>query len=247
MLSELLLLSGNDIPFPQAQLTIHQPTLKEIALLGEDTFYTGCEFLRFSKDNLNEEDKIRLNEQTNFEVIMSILKEQNVTIQKIRTCVVLLLAILFPEHEIKLEDTAIKLIHVQTQNECFITSENYDAFIDIINQMFCLKQSGGTDFNPSGDMAKRIADKLRKRQQILAEEKGPKKVAILSRYVSILAVGQQKDMNGLMQYTVFQLFDEFRRYELKISNDLHFQARMAGAKDLKEVEDWMKDIHSESI
>ena len=49
MLNELLLLSGNDIPFSEAQVTIHQPTIKEIAYVGEDSFYTGCEFLRFSK------------------------------------------------------------------------------------------------------------------------------------------------------------------------------------------------------
>ena len=244
MLNELLLLSGNDIPFPQAQLTIHPPTLKEIALLGEETFYTGCEFLRFSKDNLSEQDKINLIEQTNFEVIMSILKEQNATIQKIRTCVILLLAILFPEYEIVFEDT-IKLTHSQTRVECHIDKNNYDNFVAILNEMLCLKVSGGgADYNPSGEMAKRIAEKLKKRQQTIAEEKGPQKIAILSRYASILAIGLQMDLNSIMQYTVFQLFDVFRRYELKISNDLHFQARMAGAKDLKEVEDWMKDIHS---
>lgn len=244
MLNELLLLSGNDIPFPQAQLTIHPPTLKEIALLGEDTFYTGCEFLRFSKDNLSEQDKSNLTEQTNFEVIMSILKEQNATIQKIRTCVILLLAILFPEYEISLEES-IKLTHNQTREEHFITKDNYDAFVNILNETLCLKVSGdGADYNPSGEIAKRIADKLKKRQQTLAEEKGPQKIAILSRYASILAVGVQQDLNNLMQYTIYQLFDEFQRFQLKISNDLHFQARMAGAKDLKEVEDWMKDIHS---
>jgi len=34
-------------------------------------------------------------------------------------------------------------------------------------------------------------------------------VTILSRYISILAVGEQKDINLLLEYTVFQLFDEF--------------------------------------
>ena len=33
-------------------------------------------------------------------------------------------------------------------------------------------------------------------------------------------------------------------YELKVQSDWYLQARLAGAKDLKEVEDWMKDIHS---
>ena len=32
-LDELLLLSGNDIPFPDARLNVHQPRIKEIALI----------------------------------------------------------------------------------------------------------------------------------------------------------------------------------------------------------------------
>ena len=54
-------------------------------------------------------------------------------------------------------------------------------------------------------------------------------------------------MNSFMQYTVYQLFDEFKRYELKLNWDIYLQAKMAGAKDLKEVDDWMKDIHSEEL
>ena len=52
MLNDLLLLSGNDIPFESANLIIHQPTIKEIAYIGEDAFFTGCDFLKFSKDRL---------------------------------------------------------------------------------------------------------------------------------------------------------------------------------------------------
>jgi hypothetical protein len=31
---------------------------------------------------------------------------------------------------------------------------------------------------------------------------------------------------------------------LKNNYDIHLKAQLAGAKDLKEAEDWMKDIHS---
>ena len=49
MINYLLLLSGNDIPFIDAQISIHQPKIKEIAFIGEESFYTGCEYLNFSK------------------------------------------------------------------------------------------------------------------------------------------------------------------------------------------------------
>ena len=58
MLTDLLLLSGNDLPFAKAQMTIHQPRIREIAFIGEDYFFTGCEMLKFSKNILSEEDKV---------------------------------------------------------------------------------------------------------------------------------------------------------------------------------------------
>ena len=76
-----------------------------------------------------------------------------------------------------------------------------------------------TDYNPSGNLARQIADKLRDRQAKLAAAKGNdnQKVAILSRYVSILAVGENKDMNLLLNYTIYQLFDEFKRFQMKLA------------------------------
>lgn len=119
-----------------------------------------------------------------------------------------------------------------------INNENFEAFKIVFNKMFAFSRDETRDYNPSGDLAKRIAEKLKKRHQKLAEiKKEQKKIDILSRYVSILAVGEQKDMNSLLNLSVYQLFDEFERYKLKMSYDIYFQAKMAGAKDLKEVED----------
>ena len=56
--NELLLLSGNDIPFIEAQVTIHQPTIKEIAYIGEEAFFTGCELINFSKNIFYNADSV---------------------------------------------------------------------------------------------------------------------------------------------------------------------------------------------
>ena len=53
-------------------------------------------------------------------------------------------------------------------------------------------------------------------------------------------------MNLLLQYSVFQLFDEFERFKLKLESDIYTQAKMAGAKGLKEADNWMKDIYFNS-
>ena len=48
--SNLLWLSGNDIPFPEAAITVHSPTIKEIGYIGEDEFFLGCNLLNFNKE-----------------------------------------------------------------------------------------------------------------------------------------------------------------------------------------------------
>ena len=243
MLSELLLISGNDIPFPEARIVIHQPTLKEIAFIGEEAFYMGCEFLKFSKEKLTEQDRIHLEGFSNFEVIMSIMKEKNTVAQKQKVSVLMLLSLIFPEYEITFKQDCILL--KKNEEEFFINNNNFEEFKKILNEMFSLNKSAdSSDYNPSGEMAKQIAEKLNRRHQKLAEERPSEYKSILNRYISILAVGLKKDINSLLQYTIYQLFDEFKRYELKTQYDIYFKARLAGAKDLKEVDDWMKDIHS---
>ena len=71
MINELLLLSGNDIPLEEINLILHPPTIKEISLIGEENWFAGCEFLRFSKERLKTEDKNGLNIQF---MILIILK-----------------------------------------------------------------------------------------------------------------------------------------------------------------------------
>ena len=96
MINELLLLSNNDIPLPEARLVIHVPTLKEIALIGEKSFNIGCQFLNFSKESLSDEDKSRLVDKTDFEVFMSVMNSTDKIQYKTDTMMVLTL--LFPDY-----------------------------------------------------------------------------------------------------------------------------------------------------
>lgn len=246
MENELLLLSGNDIPYAAAGVVIHQPSLKEIAYLGEEVFFTGCEFLNFSKDMLTEEDKSHLESYSNFDILMSIMKEKNATVQKNKLCIEMVLSLIFPTYQIEIKSEYISLVG-QDGVEHQINNDNFEDFKDILVSMFRLTKRDKSEYQPMGEMAKKIADKLKKRHQKLAESKEKQKIAILSRYISILATGQKKDINALFQYTVYQLFDEFSRFQLKTSYDIYVQARMAGAKDMKDPEDWMKDLYEDKI
>lgn len=249
MLSELLLLSGNDIPFFDAQILIHQPVLKEIACIGEETFFQGCELLNFSKDNLEEEVKISLADKSNFDVLMSIIVDKNAQARKSRHDIVAILSLLFPNYQLSIGSNEIFLIQDLENGERekhSLNASNFEIFKQIVREIFCLerKKDDITDYNPGSMRAAEIAKKLRKgREKAAAAHNESQKISILSRYASILAVGQHKDLNTLMNYTVYQLYDEFQRFELKQNFDIYLRAKMAGAKDMEEVDNWMKDIH----
>lgn len=243
MLDELLLLSGNDLPFPQAQLTIHQPRLKEIAYITQKQFWPGCEILKFNKENLIDQDKIDLSNMSNFNIIMMIIQEKNLQAYQAKLNVLSLLALLFPTKEILLEKGAIQLRDNQTGEVNEINEDNFEAFKEIIITMFCLTNKENKQYNPSGQLAQKIADKIKKGRQKKAKLAPDSKIAILSRYVSILAVGEKKNINDLMNYTIYQLMDEFNRFELKLRYDSWQRFKAAGCSGMDDPEDWLKDIH----
>ena len=52
-------------------------------------------------------------------------------------------------------------------------------------------------------------------------------------------------MNMLMNYTVYQLMDEYKRFNLKLQYDSWLKFKCAGATGMEDPEDWFKDIHEE--
>ena len=243
MIDELLLLSGNDIPFPAAQLSIHQPRLKEIAYITEPVFHYGSRCLTFSKESLSEMDKIGLEDKQDFEIFMSMINDKNFL--KFKTDSLKILTLLFPEYNIEVKSQAI--LFIKDDFKTALNYNSYEEFKAIIEDMFCLKSAGnGDDYNPENGRAKKIAEKLRKGKTKVAKLKSlsTDKVAVFSNYISGLAVGLQLDINDIMNYTVYQLFDQYQRFIKKQNSDVYLQAKMAGATGLDEVDNWMDNIHS---
>lgn len=243
LIDDLLLLSGNDLPFPQGNLTIHQPKLKQIAYITEERFWVGCEFLRFDKNSLASQDKISLQNQSNFNILLTVIKEKDYNSEQVRLNIMSLLALLFPIGHITIGEKAILIQDHNTKEVGEINEENFEDFKSIIVRMFCLTSKENRQYNPSGDLAKKIADKLKKGRQMAAKLAPEKKITIFQKYISGLAVGQKKDMNTLFNYTVYQLLDEFQRYQLKSAYDFYMTAKIQGCSGMDEPQDWLKDIH----
>ena len=82
MINELLLLSKNDIPFIEGHAVIHNPTMNEIALIGERAFNIGTQFLNFSKELLSSKDKNDLEDKSDFDIFMSVMSAMNIELMQ---------------------------------------------------------------------------------------------------------------------------------------------------------------------
>lgn len=238
----LLLMTGQNIPIPECQLIVHQPTISEIALIGEKTFFTGAQCICINKSMYIDTQSQELENITNFDIFISLLNEKKAAEQK--ECVLALFKILFPEYKAFITPRAIML---KLDSENFILDEsNFESFQDVCRKIFCLSQSAQDTFNPANAAAKAIADKLMRGRQRVAAQKAAEGGggSIFTRYLSILTVGlKSMSLQNLIDLTIFQIYDLVERLMLHTNWDMDIKARLAGAKADKELENWMKSIH----
>jgi hypothetical protein len=241
--NKILLLSGKDIPFVGAQTAIHQPRLWELGMIGgEEKFLYGSQFLLFDKNSFLDQDKNGLDDKSNFYIFMAIMNNPESSIHKQGARD--LLTLLFPNDTILFDKD--KIILQKEENTSYIQEENFDEFQDIIRTMFFSdSDEEKTNYDPADKLASKIADKIKKGKSKAAKSKKLDKdeeIEYYSQYASILAVGLQKDINELMNYTIYQIKSEFKRFQAKVASDFYLKAKLAGAQDLEEVKDWMSAI-----
>lgn len=237
----LALMSGADIPVPSIQAIIHQPRIKEIALMGETDFFVAIQCLNISKD-LFSQDKTILQNTNNFQIFMTIMNEAEAKDKKEVTKQ--LLNLLFPNYNIMITPRSLMLSN--DAHSITIDENNFEILQEITKQVFCLSnannQQGG--FNPADAKAKEIADKLMRGRKRVAELNGSANASIFSQYISILTVGlSSMSLQDVLNLTMYQLYDLVERYQLYISWDIDIKSRLAGAKPDDRPDNWMKNIH----
>lgn len=232
---------GTDIPIPQIQGFIHQPKIKEIALMGESEFFVAVQCLNINK-NLIDQDKTPLQITNNFQIFMTIMQQEETKDKK--KVVISLLELLFPNYKVMFLPRSLALSKKDFPN-ITIDENNFESFQNVIQQVFCLssQKNQQAGFNPANAKAKEIAEKLMRGRQRVAELNGSANASIFTQYLSILSIGLQMPLNELSDLTMFQIYDLVERYQLYISWDIDIKSRLAGAKPDDRPDNWMKNIH----
>lgn len=218
----LALITGVDIPIPECRLTVHQPSIKEISVMGEREFFRGVQTICISKPM----DRNDLANISNFQIFMKIVMDKA---EKGRKQNVLdTLFILFPKYKVTILPRSLLF---NTDNENIIIDENnFSSLQEVLRQISCLNGSKGDQFNPGNAAAAEIARKLeRGRQRVAAQKQGAgNNASVFSQYLSILSVGLHMSLQDLSNLTVYQFYDLIDRYTLYINWDLDLRQRLAG-------------------
>lgn len=247
MKNKLLYFTKNDIPFIAAKTSVHNPTIAEIGLIGEDHFRIGVKLITdISEKLISQQDNFDSNELTDFDIFMSMMNNRDKEYAVYRFDVLSVMALLFPNFSFKINKDNITL----TQNEVvtFINKDTFSEFKEIVLHLFTTEKEQKEAFKPADGMAKKIADKLKKGRQKVSEKKGDRdvnlaEVSLFQRQISILSVGENKDINILLGYTVQQLEEEFERFQRKEACDQYRAIALAGAaKDIEAPDDWKGEI-----
>lgn len=234
------LMCGSDLPVPDCQLVIHQPKIEEIALIGEDIFFSGAQTLCLNK-SMFIEDKNLLATTTNFQIFMMIMTEKAAKEKK--DAVKQICTLLFPEYNVLFTPKSFLL--QKEDNTIIIDGTNFEKLQEILRLIFCTS-NGPMDqqtFNPANKKAKQIADKIMAGRKKVAELKNQNNISVFTQYLSMLTIGLHISIIELQKLTMFQLYDLVERFMLWTNWDIDLRQRLAGGKPEEHPENWMKNIH----
>ena len=238
---KLALELGSDSPIPECQLVLHQPTMKEIAFMGEHEFFVGVQTLTLHKSMFMDKDKGVPESITNFQIFMTIVNGKETADKK--EIVKQLFLIIFPKYKVLFTPNSI--LFQDDNGNHMVDASNFESLQEILRMVFCVNSTDMDKqaFNPANDAAKEIAEKLMRGRQRVAAQSGENNHSIFSQYLSVLVIGTQLGFNELQTYTMYQIFDLMERYSLYTNWDIDLRCRLAGGKPDTQPDNWMKNIH----
>lgn len=247
------LICGLPIFIKECSISITQPSIKEICAFGEDNFFV-CLQTFISIDPTIErikEGNSQLSRLSNFQVLMIIIQED----KELNKLMTEFFKIICPNLNVNFEAGSISFYQEENSKRIVgqINPRNFDFFQDNLSLLFIPSnlQEKQIEYKPANDKAAEIAEKLKRGNKIRAEmkmreEKDKSNGSIFNNYISVLAVGLALDLNLILNYTPFQLYDSFLRFRSKQDFDFYQKISTTPFMDVSGIDapdHWMDNIY----
>ena len=240
---------GCPVKIEKCNIAISQPCIKDICVFGEDNFLMGVQVFTSVERIVSpvKEGNSRLAMLEDFQVLMVMLNED----KNLQKDVIEFFKLIFPDYIIRFDPGSISfLIDGNKRIVGQINPMNFEEFEYYLKVLFLPQGSSKVEeYNPANEAAAKIAEKLKRGNQIrqqLALEENKGASSLFTNYVSILSVGMNISLESLFNYTPFQLYDTFIRYGKKVAFDLYQKIAttpMMDVSKMKEPDNWMDNIY----
>lgn len=242
-LDKFTLTMGADIKIPEFPVIFHQPTLYEIAKLGEERFFNSLIGFYIDLNFLQKQEnyeKLKESLNSDFSIFIELL-QSDIDFQE---DFLELSGLIFANYSLSLLPNGnIVFIDKENTDNFFIVTDNDFLIIkSVVRIMFNLDtKEKKSQFNPKDAAAEKIASKILQAQKKRMETKngGKSDKEILSIYASVLAAGLNTTLVEVSKLTLYQLYEQLTRFNLKDAFEHNFTASLVGAS--VEIKDWREN------
>ena len=248
-----LYLSGLPIQVKDCNIAITQPTIKDVVVFGEDDFLVGVNLIAKTSKflTIKPTGNSQLPMLSDFQLLLVVMSQD----EEVEKIIHNFFKLVCPNYIIDYQEAYISF-YIQDEKE---EDKNYlvgqlnpftfPSLQTIVDDLFNpTTLDGEPDYDPANDLAAQIAKKLeagrKRKQKMRAETEGPQ--SMFAKYVSILSIGLQMDVNIFFNYTPFQIYDAFTRYFDKVSSDLYTKVAttpLMDASAMEEPQEWTRNLY----
>ena len=242
---KMKLLAGQEIIV--GNIPVRPPTLKEISKVGYTEFQTNIKLLLLKVDDMIEmvDDfemkatlKAHRHEYKSFDLLTLDPDMLELIVGSLK--------IIFNTEDVVVDDTDYINNKITIDGMYVIDRNNYDDIANIIdmqnNPDISSEDDEEDDYNPSNEIAKSIAEKLKKSKEIVKKSKAMESdsdgdnLTILDIISAVTAMSNSVNKLNVWDYTIYQLYEEFTRLNRIENYRLQIQASMWSSEI--EIESW---------
>jgi hypothetical protein len=151
------------------------------------------------------------------------------------------LKLFFHEEFVSINSIKELIVIGEGDNARIIDRDNFDTVREVIKWQNCinkLTEDDSKDTDGDSDAVRRIKERLRQSKEALkkAKQEGDSENEEIDLYDIISSVSSKSNSlnkKNILDLTLFQLYDEFKRLELIEQYDIGIKSMLAGAKDVK--------------
>lgn len=237
------LLCGTPIIFDE--IIVKQPTLYEIATIGEEKFFSYLNIFFLEPEDLKDSELVE--------------KYKNLSKTKFLTALILsdinflyeinsIFMITLDNYLLTINPETIELELVKSEGESIksiiLNDEKLNNICEIFIKIFCLPPIK-REKKKKKTKLEEIQEKLEKSRKTISKIKEKKyesnNKSNFSNYVSVVSIGNHIPISTIIkEYTVYQLINQLRRFDKYSEFNIQIKAALAGAK--QEIISWTESL-----